>query len=67
MITQDLDLSEHVLTEQSEQAIKTLINQRIWDYYHQREGDVIFRKFFVAVRFRDIKFIFSAIAGPEPT
>jgi hypothetical protein len=41
--------------------------EAIWAYYAKRKDDVLFSKWFITIRLRDVRFLIEDIAGPEPS
>lgn len=37
----------------------------IWSWYAQHQGDVLFSKWFISIRVRDVRPLIEALAGPE--
>lgn len=52
-------------TEQEAEAFRELFKAAVWSWYHQHEDDTLFRKWFFAIRVRDVRVLVEAIVGPE--
>lgn len=46
---------------------RPIFARAVWDWYDADPGRVLFNKWFITVRLRDLRWLIEEIAGPDPS